>query len=189
MQQSPELTFSGDQTAGYNGGSEYFDIDVALFKKKHPEIKYMVFCNNVFSRIPFSNCLCKAGYMLRDVKVSGEVFEPKTVKSSFIVNCDSTFVYLFGIDLEKNDFIWLNTSRESNAIVAGATPLFFLLDYFKTTSIMNVGMLFEMLATEIVKSPEEADVIVSDEDLAPREGVEVIRSYNFEKIAALMNRG
>ena len=186
-QQSRELAFSGDQTSGYNGGSEYFDVDVALFKKNHPEIKYMVFCNNVYSGTYFSGCLCKAGYMLRDTKDSGEVFEPKTVKSSFIINCDSTFAYLFGIDLEKNDFVWLNASRNSNAIVAGATPLSFLIDYFKTTSILNVGMLFEMLANEIVESPEDADVIVSDEELEVREGVEVVRSCDFEKVTALIN--
>jgi len=186
--QSRELTFSGDQTSGYNGGSEYFDVDVALFKKNHPEIKYLVFCNNVYSGTHFSGCLCKAGYMLRDVKDSGEVFEPKTVQSSFIINCDSTFAYLFGIDLEKNDFVWLNTSRDSNAIVAGATPLSFLIDYFKTTSILNVGMLFDMLAAEVVDSPEKAEVIVSDEDIEVGEDIEVIRSYNFEKITALMNQ-
>ncbi|MBQ8449028.1 MAG: hypothetical protein IJX27_08900, partial [Clostridia bacterium] len=117
--QSPELTFSGDQTAGYDGGSEYFDLDVALFKQKHPEIKHLVFCNNVYSTTTFAKCLCKAGYMLRDINDSGEVFEPKTVKSSFTINCDSTYAYLFAIDLEKNDFIWLNISRESDIHVAG----------------------------------------------------------------------
>lgn len=186
-QQSCELTFSGDQTSGYNGGSEYFDVDVALFKKNHPEIKYMVFCNNVYSGTHFANCICKAGYMLRDVQDSGEVFEPKTVKSSFIINCESTFAYLFGIDLEKNDFVWLNASRDSNAIVAGATPISFLLDYFKTTSILNVGTLFEMLASEVVESLEDADVIVTDEEPEVREGVEVVRSCDFEKIKALIN--
>lgn len=64
----------------------------------------------------------------------------------------------------------------------------FLIDYFKTTSILNVGMLFEMLATGIVSSPEDADIIVSDEELKVSEDVDVIRSYNFEKITALMNQ-
>ena len=137
-QQSHELAFSGDQTSGYNGGSEYFDVDVALFKKKHPEIKHLVFCNNVFSGTNFAGCLCKAGYMLRDAQDSGEIFEPKTIKSSFIINCESTFAYLFGIDLEKNDFVWLNASRNSNSIVAGATNMAFILDYFKSTSILNM---------------------------------------------------
>ena len=185
--QSDEITFSGDQTRGFAGGSEFFDIDVALFKKNHPEIKYLVFCNNVYSCVPFSRCVCRAGYMLRDVEDSGEIFEPKTVKSSFTIDCDSTFAYLFGIDLENNDFVWLNCTRSQNAIVAGATPLSFLTDYFRTTSIINVGMLFEMLATETVDFPEEADVLVTDEELEVREGVEVIRSYSFERINAILS--
>lgn len=185
--QSRELVFSGDQTSGYYGGAEYFDIDVELFKKKYPEIKYLIFCNNVFSGTPFCACMCKAGYMLRDIQDSGNIFEPKTVKSSFIINCDSTFAYLFGIDLDKNDFVWLNASRDSNATVAGATSVSFLADYFKTTSILNVGMLFEMLASEVVESYEDADVVVGDEEYDVREGTEVIRSYDFEKIIALIN--
>jgi len=186
-QQSHELTFSGDQTSGYNGGSEYFDVDVALFKKNHPEIEYLVFCNNVFSMCTFDKCICRAGYMLRDVDDSGEVFEPKTVKSSFAINCDSRFAYLFGIDLEKNDFVWLNVSRDSNSNIAGTTSMSFLIDYFKTTSILNVGMLFEMLATEVVDSPENADIIVTDDEVNAPKDAEVIRSYNFEKITALIN--
>lgn len=187
-QQSHELAFSGDQTSGYNGGSEYFDVDVALFKKKHPEIKHLVFCNNVFSGTNFAGCLCKAGYMLRDAQDSGEIFEPKTIKSSFIINCESTFAYLFGIDLEKNDFVWLNASRNGNSIVAGATNMAFILDYFKSTSILNMGVVFEMLATEIVKSPADADVVVSDEELDGCEDAKVIRSYDFEKVMALLSQ-
>ena len=53
--------------------------------------------------------------------------------------------------------------------------------------ILNVGMLFDMLATEIVGSPEDADVLVTDEDLEVCEGVEVVRSCDFEKITALIN--
>ena len=186
--QSPAITFSGDQTSGYKGGSEYFDVDVELFKEENPEIKYLVFCDNVFSGTYFANCLCRAGYMLRDIQDSGEVFEPKTVKSSFVVNCESTFAYLFGIDLEKNDFVWLNASQDSNAIIAGNTQMSFLIDYFKSTSVLNVGSLFEILATEVVKSAEDADVLVTDEELETREGVEVIRPYDFEKIAALISQ-
>lgn len=185
--QSSALTFSGDQTSGYYGGSEYFDINVTLFKEMNPEIKYLVFCDNVFSGTPFDECICRAGYMLRDVDDSGEVFEPKTVKSSFVINCDSTFAYLFGIDLEKNDFVWLNVTRDSNARIAGATSVSFLIDYFKATSVLSVGKLFEMLAAEVTDSAVEADVAVTDEELEGCEAKEIIRSYNFEKITALIN--
>lgn len=186
-QQSDAITYSGDQTSGYYGGSEYFDINVKAFKKAYPAIKYLIFCDNVFSRIPFDRCICRAGYMLRDFYDSGEVFEPKTVDSSFTINCNSTFAYLFGIDLDANDFIWLNIARDSSAQVAGTTSMQFLTDYFDVTSIINVKDLFTMLADRIVTNPEEADVVVSDKELTTKEDAVIVHSYDFEKILAYMN--
>ena len=186
-EQSEEIVYSGDQTSGYYGGTEYFDINTELFKKNNPEIRYLVFCNNVFSGKNFSDCICKAGYMLRDVDDTGEIFEPKTVKTSFVINCDSTYAYLFGIDLETNDFVWINTACNSDEIIAGESSLSFLSYYFNTTSVMNVGKLFEMLASELVASPDAAEVIVSNEEMEVREEVEVVRSCDFEKINAYLN--
>ena len=57
--QSSAVTFSGDQTSGYYGGSEYFDIDIDKFKELFPDAEYLVFCNNVFSNSRFSKCFCK----------------------------------------------------------------------------------------------------------------------------------
>ena len=108
--------------------------------------------------------------MIRDIEDTGEIFEPKTVKSSFSINCDSTFAYLFGIDLKRRDFIWLNANRDSSAHIAGESQFGFLINYFKLTDIINLGSLLEMMATEKVNSPEEADVIVSDEDLDLADG-------------------
>ena len=160
--QSEALTYSGDETSGYNGGSEYFDVDVEAFRKLYPKIRSIIFCNNVFSGCNFETCYCTAGYMMRDLLDSGEVFEPKTVETSFRVNCPSTFAYLFGIDLETREFVWLNVARGSETIVAGATSLAFLLDYFDVTKKMNVRRFFEWMATELVTDPAEADVIVTD---------------------------
>ena len=44
-----------------------------------------------------------------------------------------------------------------------------------------------MLAAETVSSPKDAAVAVTDEDVELAEGAEVIRSYDFEKITALIN--
>lgn len=187
-EQSDEIVFSGDQTSGYQGGSEYFDIDVPAFKKKFPNIRYLIFCDNVYSYKTFDECVCKAGYMLRDVNDTGEIFEPKTVKSSFTVNCQSTFAYLFGIDLKTSEFVWLNASREGSVHVAGMTDMDFLTDYFNAVSIFNVGMLFEMLATEVVTSAEDADVVVTDESPELSENKEIVRSHDFEKILALLEQ-
>ncbi len=186
-QQSSGITYSGDQTNGYNGGSEFFDLDPEAFRRIHPEIRHLVFCNNVFSGTDFNECLCRAGYMVRDVEDSGEVFEPQTVQSSYVIDCASTFAYLFALDLETNEFIWLNTARQSNERVAGATSLDFLTRYFGVTRVVNMATFFEQMAEEVVQDPSEAEVIVSDRTEDAREGAEVIRSCDFEKVLAYMN--
>lgn len=176
------ILFSGDQTSGMNGGSEYFDIDIELFKKKHPQIKYLVFCNNVYSSLTFSQCLCRAGYMTRDTKDSGKVFEPKAVKSSFVINCDSTFAYLFALDVEKREFIWLNAANGSNYHIAGQESVKFLERYFEVSSVIDLYTLFEMLAAEVVSDPKEAELIICDEELDFSTEAKIIRSCDFEKI-------
>ena len=185
--QSDAITFSGDETSGYNGGSEYFDIDVEQFRKLYPNIRYLVFCDNVFSRKPFDGCYCKAGYMMRDILDSGAVYEPKTVQTSFTVSGNSTFAYLFGIDLSTREFLWLNLTRSGSTTVAGATSLAFLLDYFGITGNMNMYKFFGMLASELTDDPQTADIIVSD-SLQTEDGDkrEVIHSYDFEKLLKLM---
>jgi hypothetical protein len=184
--QSDAVTYSGDETSGFNGGSEYFDIDLELFRKKYPDYRYMIFCDNVFSRVNFDECFCKAGYMLRDIDDTGFIYEPKTVQSSFLVNSKSTFAYLFGLDLTTNEFIWLNMARNSRERVAGDTDMRFLTDYFHVTKVMNVYDFFRMMAAEIVFDPAKAEVVVTNKTVEVPEGVEVIREYDFEKIMALV---
>ena len=186
--QSEAITYSGDQTSGFKGGSEYFDINLEEFKKWYPQIRYIIFCDNVFSPLRFSDCFCKAGYMIRDNEDSGKVFEPKTVASSFLINSDSTFAYLFGIDLEMNSLIWLNMNKDSHEAVAGESSMTFLLEYFSVTDIVNVKSFFEMAASEIVDDPKQADVVVSDSvsESEIKEGASLIHSYDFEKMTAIM---
>ncbi len=185
--QSAAITFSGDQTSGFHGGSEYFDIDVTAFRKAYPDMTHLIFCDNVYSAADFNSCYCKAGYMTREIDDSGEVFEPKTVRSSFLINCDSTFAYLFAIDLEKNEFIWLNAARQSAVHVAGATSLQFLTRYFDVVPVINMYTFFEMAAAELVSDPAEADVVVSDNIADHTDSAEIIRSCDFDKVLALMN--
>ena len=185
--QSDAITYSGDQTSGYDGGSEYFDVDMNKMRAKYPQMEYLVFCNNVYSGVPFKQCSCRAGYMIRDVDDAGEIFEPKTVKSAFTVDGDSTFAYLFALDLKANDFVWLNVVRDSSERIAGNTSLVFLRDYLQAVSVMNLYDFFEMLAAKIVDDPDEAQVLVTDENLGCTEDQECIRSFDTERIMALMN--
>ena len=186
--QSDAITYSGDETSGYNGGSEFFDIDLPRFRNKYPDMRYLIFCDNVFSRVSFTDCFCRAGYMFRDRKDSGEIFEPKTVESAYRINCDSMFAYLYGIDLATNDLIWLNMARDSQAAVAGTTGMDFLTDYFHVTDVINVASFFTMMATEVVSDPAEADVVVTDQPVEVLEETEVIREFDLERMIALMNQ-
>ncbi|MBQ9866212.1 MAG: hypothetical protein IJM34_04260 [Lachnospiraceae bacterium] len=191
--QSDVITFSGDETSGYKGGSEFFDIDIDRFLKKYPDIRYLVFCNNVFSGSNFDKCFCKAGFMMRDLIDSGAVYEPKTVNTSFIIDCPSTFAYLFALDLINREMIWLNVSRAGNTTVAGESRLLFLMDYFDTVKVLNVYRFFEMMASEMTDDPSAADIIVSDrpEFMDVNGNVygskELIRSYDHERLLKLMN--
>ena len=185
--QSEAITYSGDETSGYNGGSEFFDIDVAGFMKQYPDTRYLIFCNNVFTGSDFDQCYCKAGFMIRDILDSGQIYEPRTVQTSYRINCPSTFAYLFGMDLEKREMVWLNVGRAGKTTVAGESSLIFLMDYFNITDVMNVYRFFEFMAEEMVKSPLEADIIVSDRTDIDAVDKEVIRSYDHEKLLSLMN--
>lgn len=184
--QTTALTFSGDITSGYNGASEYFDIDLAEFVKLYPNLNYLVLCANVFSKVPFNTCIAKAGFMQRDIVHSGEIFEPKTVETAFGINCDSTFAYMFAIDIKNKQVIWLNVSRDSNATIAGATSLAGLNDYFNICDTINMKKFFTLLASEIVDCPEKADLIVSDKTYENLE-IEQIKSYDIDKVIKLLN--
>lgn len=186
--QSDALTFSGDITSGYYGGSEYFDIDIDGFQNLFPKIRYLIPCANVYSGTPFANCKCKAGYMERDVMDSGEIFEPTTVQTSFAITVNSTFAYLFAIDLQTRELIWLNIGRDSNSIIAAANGFDFLIDYFNMCDIINLNSFFAMMADEVVDNIEDADVVVSDKVEDTFNGdKQVIRSYDLDKLLAFLN--
>lgn len=182
--QSTAVTYSGDVTSGYHGGSEYFDIDFDAVKELYPEMKYIVFCNNVYSGIDFSECVCRAGWMARDTEDSGAIYEPKTVRSAYTINAKSTFCYLYAIDVEKHEVIWLNQTDNRRARVAGATEFDWLQKSFNICDTMNMRKLFEYAAEEVVSSPDEADLVVGD----IKTDREQIRSYEFEKAFSYLSK-
>ena len=223
MKQGTDITFSGDQTSGYNGGSEYLDINVDLFKWNHPDYRYIVFCNNVYSGINFSDCYCKAGFMIREEnpelvlpwkgerdpktpgrvkyedfdteKLQPKIFDPNTVATSYQINTKSMFAYLFAIDLKTREMVWLNVSREGRTTVAGTTGMDWLKKYLTMTDILSLKDLYAM-AGEIVDSPGDADILVTDaEDILRRNygpwscEQKFIHSWDFEKMLNLLKAG
>jgi hypothetical protein len=179
--QSDAVTYSGDETSGYNGGSEYFDIDLDKVHEMYPDMKYMVFTNNVYSGKDFSEVVCRAGWMSRDILDSGEVYEPKTVRSAYTIDAKTTFAYLFAIDIADRSVIWLNVADANRHIVAGESEFSWLYDYFTLTDTMNMRKLFEYAGT-VVDTVEEAELVIGDVDTDKP----LIRPYEFEKALAYL---
>ena len=181
--------FSGDETSGYDGGSEYFDVDLEKFHDEFPDTRYLVFANNVYSNIEFNKCFCKAGYMIREKEDSGEIFEPKTVASSYVINANTTYALLFALDLEKKEVVWLNFGMANEYTIAGMDDISFVLPYMNITDVANVYSMFQTKASELVEKPEDADIIVSDETFESiRDDQQQIHSYDYEKLLGYMNQ-
>lgn len=138
----------------------------------------------------FDRCICRAGYMLRDCMDSGEVYEPATVQTSFVVNCPSRAAYLIALDLKDPAIILLNIGEHSMRNIAGEGDITFLLRYIRTTDFFNVRDFATMLASELVATPGEADVVFADasaEKLGLTEDQELIRPNNTARLLELLN--
>lgn len=181
------VTFSGDQTSGYNGGSEYFDIDIDKVMETYSTSKYMIFFNNVYSGVKFKDVFCKAGYMLRDKFNSGEVYEPKTVQTAFKITADSTYCALFAIDLQNREMIWLNQNVDSNSRCSFTNDNSWVKKYLNLAKYLNVYKLFENVG-ERVNDPKECvnegDYIITKEpiDTNFETKATIITAYTPEKI-------
>jgi hypothetical protein len=186
--QSDACVFSGDETSGYNGGSEFFDITLSLFREQYPELRFIVFTDNVYSGLSFSETFCRAGFMIREEDDSGEVYEPKTVRTAFRIQGDGTFAYLFALDLQAREIIWLNISMNSREAVAGRNSHSLMMDYFEILDVMNLAQLFGRMASETTDDPADADIIVADHyDGELKESQILIRSCDTEKVLAYLN--
>mgnify|MGYP006871071893 FL=1 len=185
------VNFSGDQTSGYNGGSEYFDIDIDNVLKTYSTSRYMIFFNNVFSGVKFKDVFCRAGYMLRDKFNSGEVYEPKTVQTAFNITSDSTFCALFAIDLQTREMIWLNQNVYSNARCSFAVYNSWVKKYLNLAQYLNVYKLFENVG-ERVSDPKECvsedDYIITKEPIDTNFDTKanIITAYTTEKIMSFI---
>ncbi len=188
--QSEAITFSGDETSGYDGGSEFFDIRIPEFREKYPSVRYIVFTDNVYTDdVVFSEVLCKAGFMIREEDDSGGIFEPRTVSTAFRISGKSTFSHLFALDLEEREMIWLNLDLDSDRSVAGTSDIGIMRHYFSLSSLINMRDLFAGMASQLADDPAQADLIVADHFEGPvRPEQTLIRSCDLDKVLAMMNK-
>lgn len=175
------ILFSGDETRGYNGGSEYFDVDIERVKKEYPSLTHLVCCANVFSGVNFSQVVAKGGYMTRDKVGSGEVYEPKTVKSNLDLTSESLGVVMYALDIYNNKLIWLNVGLKSGRI-AGEQELSQFKKYLYLTEKLSVKKYFDLCSEYYTDNPEYADIIISDRKFDLRDNQTQIKSKDYEQL-------
>jgi hypothetical protein len=191
-QRGPVL-FSGDITNGYNGASEYFDVNLTQIKIAYPKMKYLVCCDNLFRGGHGVEYLdqftCTAGYMVRSDMGSkdGSIFDPKTVATSFKVTSHSKFATLFMIDLETRELIWVNRNIDSRSRIAGDQNFSNMYTIANSAKVMNLAMLVQSAAEGITTNPEDADIIV-DWELPEnaKEGARLVRPCDTEIVASIL---
>ncbi len=181
------ITYSGDQTSGYNGGSEFFDININKFKEKYKDVEYILFTANCYSLLEFNKLYCKAGYMTRDDATNGNIYEPKTVNTAFNVTANGTYCLLYALDLKNNEIVWVNTAKNDFYAVAGEDCVNFVYKYLETTNHLSVYKLFELANAQFVDDATLADYVVSDEIKSVTKDQVLITSYDYSPLIPIIN--
>lgn len=91
------------------GVSEFIDLDTKLALEKG--VRYLVFGVYNYTCVPFSQMQnIKFGWMEREDSLTGEIFEPSTVKQRIDLFCETRNSAPIIFDCFKREFIWLDIS-------------------------------------------------------------------------------
>jgi hypothetical protein len=187
------VLFSGDITGPK--GTEYFDIDLEAMKKKG--IKTIIFTFHGYcSTLNSGEIYC--GYQNKE-NFETKAWDPKNIELKMHVKGDKRAYVGFAIDLETDEIVVLNLMRDDDSRVVTAKDFEAIKSYLDPAKLeLNMGLIAEWRAAEVVETPEEADYVFADdyvskvenllvaEDGSTREQI-VIRSFDVEKLAALAN--
>lgn len=185
-----DILFSGDITG--RNGAEYFDIDLnALAEKGY---KYVVqtfhgYCSKLDSGEIY------AGYQNKD-NLNTKAWDPKNIETQFRVKGDSRGCVAFAIDVQNREMIILNQIVDDDGRVVRPEGFKTIEKYLQPDYLkVNIGMIAACRG-ELVSDPAEADVVFDDsfvpatyynENGEAHTTVDVIRSWELEKLVALVN--
>ena len=184
--------FSGDVTS--DNGTEYFDLDLVSLKKQG--VKRVVFTFHGFGS-PLNKGEIYCGYQNKE-NFNTLAWDPKNIELKIHVKGDKNAYVAFAVDLESNEVIVLNLMRDDDYQVVRPRDFEAIAAFMDPAKLeLNMGIIAEWRAAEIVKTPEEADVVFADDYVAKEvettEGEThkptqvVIRSFDIEKLAVIAN--
>lgn len=184
-----DILFSGDITG--SNGAEYFDIDLdALAAKGY---KYVVqtfhgYCSKLDSGEIY------AGYQNKD-NLKTKAWDPKNIEMQFKVFGDSRGCVAFAIDIQNREVVILNQIIDDDNRVVRPEGFKTIVKYLQPDYLkVSIGLIAACRG-EVVENPSEADVVFDDnfvpelydENGEVRTPVEVIRSWELEKLVKLVN--
>ena len=91
-----------------NGGSEFLDVYKSGIHAQYPKARYVIPYIVNFTGQPIKNVENLMGWMDRDSAQAGEIYEPRTVNTSFSSTAESTMVVPFIYDVQSNEIIWVD---------------------------------------------------------------------------------
>lgn len=208
------ILFSGDETQGYEGGAEYFDLD--LEKLLENDFKYLVLGSNVYSGDVFDNIESYGGFMIRNnMEVASlklvdignhrrgtarrqyskalyeEIYDIKTVCNRYKMSGSSRSNKILAVDVEKREVVWLNISESSQNRVVDENRSDWLLEYIEMASHLNMGTFVDIAGLNITDDINKADTIVTSDNnydvSSLPDNTELIRPCDTDKILSVLN--
>ena len=159
---------SGDITSAPKGASEFVDLD---YKKARNYARYVLVTNSVYTGQDFADIPeCFSGVMFMPEKGKrGKVFNPEFVKYKFdLTQKGSNQNIAFAVDLETLELIWIDSpfSYGCCGIVASGNDsiVLALKNALKTHMSLYDFFMLHKKHIEIVKTKEDANIIISDSD-------------------------
>jgi hypothetical protein len=178
--------FSGDITGPQ--GTEYFDLDLESLKLQG--VKRVVFTfHGYMSTLNSGEIYC--GYQNK-TDFNTRAWDPKNIELKIHVKGEKRAYVAFAVDLETMEIIVLNLMRDDDNRVVNSKDFESIKAFMDPAKLeLNMGLIAEWLATEVVDNPLEADYVFADDYAIPvnlqDENGEpktqtVIRSFDIEKL-------
>ncbi len=184
--------FSGDITGPK--GTEYFDLDLVSLKEQG--VKRVVFTFHGYcSTLNSGEIYC--GYQVKE-DFNTQAWDPKNIELKIHVKGEKRAYVGFAIDLETMEIIVLNLMRDEDSQIVRPKDFEAVKAFMDPAKLeLNMGLIAEWRATEVVETPEEAIVVFSDDYVAkevemtdestPVPAQVVIRSFDVEKLNMIAN--
>lgn len=166
------IIYSGDNTGHSAKNAEYLDI---VKSRLDSNIEWVITEANIY-RGPSSykgyNGKARAGWMVRNEPTANEVWLPKTLEHSVVLESDSKSAYLLALHIPSNSLIYLDLSMGDHRVTSDedAMKMKIYLDRFIVADDgeeiswekLNQGHIINLLGGMVVDKLEDADMVFSD---------------------------